>query len=135
MLRARSGSPEGVSMTFVNFSNHASSKWTNAQLEAARAYGDIVDIPFAQVAPSATKAEVDALAEAEVAKIMDAAPSVVMVQGEMTLVYNVVRRLENEGIKCVAACTRRRTDEEVQRLAAAGLTKEGMFEFMGFREY
>lgn len=122
-------------MAFVNYSNHVSSRWTAAQLEAARAYGDIVDIPFAQVDPSATKAEVDALAEAEVAKIMDTTPSVVMVQGEMTLVYNVVRRLEARGIKCVAACTRRRTDEEVQRLAAAGLTKEGMFEFMGFREY
>lgn len=122
-------------MAFVNYSNHVSSRWSSAQLEAARAYGDIVDIPFAQVDPSATKAEVDALAEAEVAKIMDATPSVVMVQGEMTLVYNVVRRLESRGIKCVAACTRRRTDEEVQKLAAAGLTKEGMFEFMRFREY
>ncbi len=122
-------------MAFVNYSNHVSSRWSSAQLEAARAYGDIVDIPFAQVDPSATKAEVDALAEAEVAKIMDATPSIAMVQGEMTLVYNVVRRLQDKGVKCVAACTRRRTDEEVQRLAAAGLTKEGMFEFMGFREY
>lgn len=122
-------------MSFVNYSNHVSSRWAESQLEAARAYGDVIDIPFAQVDPAATKADVDALAEAEVQKILEAKPSVVMVQGEMTLVYNVVRRLENEGIKCVAACTRRRTDEEMQKLAAAGLTKEGMFEFMGFREY
>lgn len=122
-------------MTFVNYSNHVSSRWTDAQLEAAKAYGNIVDIPFAQVNPAATKAEVDTSAEAEVEKIMKTEPSAVMVQGEMTLVYNVVRRLEAKGIKCVAACTRRRTDEEIQRLAAAGLTKEGMFEFMGFREY
>lgn len=122
-------------MSFVNYSNHVSTRWSSAQLEAAKAYGDVIDIPFAQVSPSATKAEVDALAVEEVQKILEVAPSVVMVQGEMTLVYNVVRRLENEGIKCVAACTRRRTDEEVQKLAAAGLTKEGMFEFMGFREY
>lgn len=122
-------------MTFVNYSNHVSTRWTSAQLEAAEKYGNVIDIPFAQVDPSATKAEVDTLAEAEVQKILEAKPSVVMVQGEMTLVYNVVRRLENEGIKCVAACTRRRTDEEMQKLAAAGLTKEGMFEFMGFREY
>ena len=122
-------------MAFVNYSNHVSSRWSSAQLEAAEAYGEVVDIPFAQVSPSATKAEVDALAEVEVKKILETAPSVVMVQGEMTLVYNVVRRLEAKGIKCVAACTRRRTDEEVQKLAAAGLTKEGMFEFMGFREY
>ena len=122
-------------MAFVNYSNHSSSRWTSAQMEAAKAYGNVIDIPFAQVSPSATKAEVNALAEAEVEKIMKAAPSVAMVQGEMTLVYNVVRRLEDKGIKCVAACTRRRSEEEVQKLAAAGLTKEGMFEFMGFREY
>nr|DAK89030.1 MAG TPA: hypothetical protein [Caudoviricetes sp.] len=122
-------------MSFVNYSNHVSNRWSSAQLEAAKVYGDVIDIPFAQVSPSANKAEVDALAVEEVQKILDVAPSVVMVQGEMTLVYNVVRRLEARGIECVAACTRRRTDEEVQKLAAAGLTKEGMFEFMGFREY
>ena len=122
-------------MTFVNYSNHVSSRWTTAQIEAAREYGDIVDIPFAQVPPTATKADVDTLAEEAVNEILEAEPSAAMVQGEMTLVYNVVRRLEARGIKCVAACTRRRTDEEIQKLAAAGLTKEGMFEFMGFREY
>lgn len=122
-------------MSFVNHSNHNSTRWTNTQLEAAKAYGDIIDIPFANVPPTASKADVEALAEKAVSEIMNAKPSVAMVQGEMTLVYNVVKRLENEGIKCVAACTRRRTDEEVQKLAAAGLTKEGMFEFMGFREY
>ena len=122
-------------MSFVNYSNHVSTRWNDAQLEAARAYGEVIDIPFAQVSPSATKAEVDALAVEEVQKILEATPSAVMVQGEMTLVYNVVRRLQDKGVKCVAACTRRRTDEEIQKLAAAGLTKEGMFEFMGFREY
>lgn len=122
-------------MSFVNYSNHVSTRWSSAQLEAAEAYGNVIDIPFAQVVPTATKAEVDALAEVEVQKILEAEPLVVMVQGEMTLVYNVVRRLQDKGIKCVAACTRRRTDEEIQKLAAAGLTKEGMFEFMGFREY
>ena len=122
-------------MSFVNYSNHNSTRWSDAQLEAAKAYGDIIDIPFANVPPTATKADVDALAEQAVNEIVKAEPLMAMVQGEMTLVYNVVRRLEARGIKCVAACTRRRTDEEIQRLAAAGLTKEGMFEFMGFREY
>ena len=122
-------------MSFVNYSNHVSSRWTAAQLDAAHEYGDIIDIPFAQVSPSASKADVESLAEKAVDEILKAEPSAAMVQGEMTLVYNVVRRLEARGVKCVAACTRRRTDEEIQQLAAAGLTKEGMFEFMGFREY
>lgn len=122
-------------MSFVNFTNHASSKWAAAQLEAAKEYGDIIDIPFPMVSPVATKEDIQELAEKSVQDILSNSPSAVMVQGEMTLVYNVVRRLQDKGIACVAACTRRRTDEEVQKLAAAGLTKEGMFEFMGFREY
>ena len=122
-------------MTFVNFTNHTSNKWAAAQLEAAKEYGDIIDIPFPMVSPVATKEDIQELAEKSVQDILSNSPSAVMVQGEMTLVYNVVRRLQDKGIVCVAACTRRRTDEEVQKLAAAGLTKEGMFEFMGFREY
>ena len=122
-------------MSFVNFTNHTSSKWSAAQLEAAKEYGDIIDIPFPMVSPDATKEDIQELAEKSVQDILSNSPSAVMVQGEMTLVYNVVRRLQDKGIACVAACTRRRTDEEVQKLAAAGLTKEGMFEFMGFREY
>lgn len=122
-------------MSFVNFTNHNSSKWGQDQLEAAKAYGNIIDIPFPMVSPVATKEDIQELAEKSVQDILDASPSVVMVQGEMTLVYAVVKRLQDNGIKCVAACTRRRTDEEIQQLAAAGLTREGMFAFMGFREY
>lgn len=122
-------------MSFVNFSNHNSSKWGDAQLSAAKEYGNVIDVPFPMVNPAATKEEIQELAEKSVADILMNSPSIVMVQGEMTLVYAVVKRLQDNGIKCVAACTRRRTDEEIQKLAAAGLTKEGMFEFMGFREY
>ena len=31
---------------FINFTNHASSKWSDAQLQAAKEYGSIVDIQF-----------------------------------------------------------------------------------------
>lgn len=122
-------------MAFVNFSNHNSSKWAPSQVEAAEKYGDIVDVPFPAVNPSATKEDIQTLAEKSVSEILAQHPSIVMVQGESTLVYAVVNKLQSKGIPCCAACTRRRSEEELQQLSAAGLTREGMFAFMGFREY
>ena len=122
-------------MSFVNFSNHNSSKWTTAQLEAAKEYGDVIDIAFPMIDPAATKEDIALMADKAVSDILSVSPSAVMVQGETTLVFAVVKRLQERGVLCLASCTRRRSEEELQRLSAAGLTREGMFEFMGFREY
>lgn len=122
-------------MAFINFSNHDSSKWSPSQTEAAEKYGNIVDVPFPAVSPTATKGEIEAMADKAVAEILEQHPDAVMAQGEFTLTFAVVRKLQKAGVRCVVACTRRRSDEEIQQLAAAGLTREGMFAFMGFREY
>ena len=135
MLRVEAEARKGGHMSFVNFSNHDSSKWTGAQLSAAEKIGDVVNIPFPMVPPTATKEDIQQLAEKSVAEILAADPCTVMVQGEATLVFAIVTRLQSKGIPCCAACTRRRSEEELQRLSAQGLTREGMFEFMGFREY
>lgn len=135
MLRAEAEARKGGHMSFVNFTNHMSSKWAPSQVAAAKEYGDIIDIPFPAVDPLATKEEISVLAEKSVQDILEQHPTVVMAQGEFTLTFVVVKKLQQKGVKCVVACTRRRTDEEVQQLAAAGLTREGMFAFMGFREY
>ena len=135
MLRVEAEARKGGHMSFVNFTNHTSSKWAPSQVEAAEKYGNIVDVPFPAVSPTATKGEIEAMADKAVAEILEQHPDVVMAQGEFTLTFAVVRKLQKAGVRCVVACTRRRTDEEVQRLSAQGLTREGMFEFMGFREY
>ena len=135
MLRVEAEARKECFMAFVNFTNHSSSKWGEAQIEAAKKYGEVIDVAFPTVDPSATKEEIKAMADKAVAEILANHPSAVMAQGEFTLTFEVVKRLQKEGITCVVACTRRRTDEEVQQLAAAGLTREGMFAFMGFREY
>lgn len=122
-------------MSFVNFTNHSSAKWAPSQVAAAKEYGDIIDVPFPMVNPAATKEEIQELAEKSAQDILEQHPTLVMAQGEFTLTFAVVKKLQQKGVKCAVACTRRRTDEEVQQLAAAGLTREGMFEFMGFREY
>ena len=135
MLRVEAEARKGGHMSFINVSNHMSSKWSEAQLNAALSYGNIVDVQFPSVSPSATHEDIIELAEKLTNDVYDLAPDIVMIQGEMTLVFAVVTMLKSKGIRCVAACSRRRSDEEVQKLAASGLTKEGMFEFMGFREY
>jgi CRISPR-associated protein Csx16 len=52
-----------------------------------------------------------------------------MVQGEFTLAHALVRRLQQKGIVCLAATTRREVVEQ-----SAGI-KTTRFEFVRFREY
>ncbi len=40
--------------TFINLTNHPSTKWGADQLAAAKKYGNIVDIPFPAVDPEAS---------------------------------------------------------------------------------
>ena len=39
---------------FINFSNHASTRWGVPQKQAAKKYGEIVDMQFPNVDPEAT---------------------------------------------------------------------------------
>lgn len=48
---------------FVNFTNHPSGSWGAAQRRAAQVYGEILDLPFPEVPPALSAAEVAALAD------------------------------------------------------------------------
>ena len=118
--------------TFINFSNHPVANWDSLQKkEAYRLAGTniIKDIAFPQIAPEMTINEIRTLAEKYVGEIKKYSPSLVMCQGEFTLCYNVVRLLKAEGIKVVAACSKRMVEE----------TEDGQkivtFKFEQFREY
>ena len=118
--------------TFINFSNHPVAKWDLAQkAEACRlAETDTIrDIPFPTIATEMTINEIHTLAEKYVDEIKKYSPSVVMCQGEFTLCYNVVRLLKAEGIKVVAACSKRMVKETVDG------QKIVTFKFEQFREY
>ena len=52
-----------------------------------------------------------------------------LVQGEFTLAAELVRRLQNRGIVCVAATSERMVQE------AADRSRASMFRFVRFREY
>lgn len=119
-------------MTLINFSNHPSSLWSEAQLSAAHAYGEVVDLPFPQVNPNMSEKELQALSSQYVDKILAMAKGdsiTVHVMGEMTFTFLVVTRLKEMGIKCVSSTTERN----------ASMTDDGKkvseFKFVRFREY
>ena len=48
---------------FINFTNHASSMWSDYQIQEAAKYGEIVDIPFPAVEPDWSKEMIQSTAD------------------------------------------------------------------------
>ena len=121
---------------FINFSNHPSEGWNPKQLEAASKYGEVVDVPFARVSSCATEEEIADIAQRSADLIMDSitsADDVVMVQGEFTLTYALVKILKERGIKVLSACSERVATETTDE--AGNKVKQSVFSFVKFREY
>jgi hypothetical protein len=124
----------------ISISNHPVSQWPPEQLAAAGCVP--VHIPFPAVAPTADEEEVLEIAgeivekvRKEMEKIMAANPAAawdfsprIMVMGEFTLTYAIVRRLTYEGCIPCAATTERIVEEQ-------GGTKTSTFKFRRFRNY
>ena len=116
----------------INRSNHPSQYWGNRQREAARCYGDVVDLPFPVVAPDADSQELQTLVQDSVQEILsmgDANSITVHIMGEMTFTFMVVTRLKELGIRCVASTTERKVT-----YTSDGV-KQTEFSFVQFREY
>jgi CRISPR-associated protein Csx16 len=129
---AARGATAGHTPVFVNLSNHPSSDWSNPQREAAlRLAPEIRDLRFPEVPPEAGIADIAVLAGRVVRRLGAELPGVThaMVQGEFTLVQALVRRLQQMGVVCLAATTRRKVS------LSAGNEKISYFEFVRFREY
>lgn len=122
-----------MNQIFVNCSNHPSARWSLRQKEAARRYGEIVDIEFPQVDPRWDREQVSELADRVCGEILRYDPAAVMCQGEHTLTYSIVAKLKGKGVKAVAACSERRT-EEIGKPDGT-VEKRSIFEFIEFREY
>ena len=124
----------------INFTNHPSEKWTEDQKNSAiELYGEVKELPFPAVPTSAGAPEVSVMADGIIDKILalreenpGAEDFAVMVQGEVTLTYAVVRRLLARGIKTVSAVSERIVTEQVE---SGEVRKTAVFRFAGFREY
>lgn len=116
---------------FINLSNHPSRMWSEEQRAAARAYGEIEDVPFPNVPPCDTEAEVEELATKQVDEILERARDAVLtvhVMGEMSLTFRIVQKFKARGIRCVCSTTQRIVTERDGKKVAE-------FQFEQFREY
>lgn len=118
---------------FINLSNHPSNKWDEKQINAAEQYGEIIDIPFPDIAAQADENEIVGLAEQYLNCISDYHFTTVMVQGEFTFTYHLVKMLEEKGIPALAACSEREVEEIVN--ADGSVSKKVDFRFVRFRNY
>lgn len=116
---------------FINLSNHPSANWSREQLEAARRYGEIVDISFPVIDSSCTKEHILRCVNTYVETIqrMKDDDTVVHVMGEMTFTHNLVNALKKLGFTCLASTTERIATENDDG------TKLSEFSFTKFREY
>ena len=118
---------------FINLSNHPSSQWSEAQLAAARKIGKITDIQFPAIDPNDSPEKIQKTAEGIFKFLRALGKPVVMVQGEFTLTYQLVRMLQDAGIRAVVSCSRRVSEEYVDEKGAT--VKVSSFRFEGFRDY
>ena len=117
----------------INISNHPHAGWQPAQRRAAKAYGNIIDLPFPNIPPEATTDEVETLAKGfinEIRRLIRGyqSPPTVHFMGEMTFTYTLLTMLRNADIPCVASTTERIVTIE-------GDTKKTIFKFIQFRPY
>ena len=122
---------------FINFSNHPSKGWSDAQKSAALDMvapgAAIIDIPFPAVDPAGDNDYISKVAADAVRDILAAtngAPAVVNVQGDFGLTFRVVSRILNGStIKCVYATTERTVTD------LGDGKKVAQFNFVQFRPY
>lgn len=118
---------------FINLSNHPSTKWSDKQLQSAKKYGEIMDVPFPEVDPHGSSEDIDELVQNYFAKIMEYDNPVIMLQGEYLFTYRLVNKLKEAGLTVLAGCSDRRTVEYVDENGFTDRRSE--FEFVEFKEY
>ena len=67
---------------FINYTNHPSINWSEAQLQAAKIYGEIIDMAFPEIDPHWDESQIYSLACNQVKEILALKPKAVLVQGE-----------------------------------------------------
>lgn len=119
---------------FINLSNHPSSTWSESQLQAAREYGDIIDMSFPLIDDTSTEEDIRLLVSEYCNKIQNLTDGhsedvTIHVMGEMTFTYALIKELTLMGYTCVAS-----TSKRIVEMLPDG-SKNVKFEFCRFRRY
>lgn len=118
---------------FLNLTNHPSFLWNDKQREAARVYGEIMDMSFPAIDETDDETYISTLADEYLQKILDLAKEnnvTVHLMGELNFTFALLKRLQEHGIMCVASTSKRIVKEE-----EAGRKGEVIFQFERFRRY
>lgn len=118
---------------FINYTNHPSANWSEAQRQAAQLYGDIIDMDFPEIEPHWDEEQVASLACQQAEKIIAKKPVAVLVQGEFTFSYMLISLLLQADIKVLAACSQRCTESVINEKQET--IRRSVFKFVRFRQY
>ena len=119
--------------TFINHTNHPSSRWEEGQRQAAETYGTIIDLPFPRIPADWDAQAVHHLAEENAREILARKPMAVLVQGEFTYTFALVCLLKDAEIAVLSACSERLVNERVDENGET--IRESRFLFRRFRAY
>lgn len=119
--------------TLINLTNHPSGRWSNDQIQVCQKKGQIVDLPFPQIASDCSRKQMDDLTDSYLQEIQKFENPSVLIQGEMVFTYSLVRRLEERKIPAYAAITTREAVESIQPDGSS--FKQSVFRFQGLRPY
>lgn len=118
---------------FINYTNHPSVNWSKEQLQAARTYGEIIDMAFPEIEPQCDEEQVASLACQQAEEIIAQKPVAVLIQGEFTFSYALISLLLQAGIRVLAACSQRCTESVINEKQET--IRRSVFEFVRFRQY
>lgn len=119
--------------TFVNHTNHPSCKWSNEQLKAAQSFGEVKDLPFPNINPRATTADIKSFVDENLELILATEPVAVLCQGEFNYTFAMIERLKALGVTVLAATSERVVTSEI--LPDGSSRQVSTFRFVQFREY
>ena len=117
----------------INCTNHPYEIWNEPQREAAKCYGEVRDLPFPPIDPSAEPEQLRVLATEYADKIKSMQPEAVLVAGEFTFAFMLVDKLLTDGVTVLSSCSKRVT-EEVKNADGTN-EKKSVFLFERFRKY
>lgn len=118
---------------FINISNHSLKMWKGKQLEEAKRFGELHEIPFPYIEPDWDSEKLSSLAIEYVKKVQVLLPvpdaqSAIHLVGEPVFVFKLTRMLLEDGYFVVASTTHRRVE-------MTGDEKIVYFDFIRFRSY
>ncbi len=117
----------------INCTNHPYEIWNAPQREAAKHYGEVIDLPFPPIDPAAEPDELRTLAKEYADKIEAQQPEAVLVAGEFTFAFMLVDKLLQDKVTVLSSCSKRVT-EEVKKADGTN-EKKSVFLFERFRKY